>query len=82
MLGISSIVDSEQTMIRPMMNAMNHNLESSSTSVRGINSFFRKLHHFVKGHLFVGKFNLFDSFTGSDAARDFAEKKRHVFGRR
>ena len=61
MLGIGGFV--EQIMIGPMMNAMSHNLESSSTSVCGIDSFFRKLLHFVKGHLFVGKFNLFDSFT-------------------
>ena len=73
MLGIGGFV--EQIMIGPMMNAMSHNLESSSTSVCGIDSFFRKLLHFVKGHLFVGKFNLFDSFTGSDTAADFATKK-------
>ena len=29
----------EQTMIGPMMNAMSHNLESSSTDVCGISSF-------------------------------------------
>jgi hypothetical protein len=72
MLSIGGFV--EQTMIGPMMNAMSHNLESSSTSVCGINSFFRKLLIFVKERLFVGKFNLFDSFTGSDAAAAFAQK--------
>jgi hypothetical protein len=72
MLEIGGFV--EQIMVGPMMNAMSHNLESSSTSVCGINSFFRKLLCLVKEHMFVGKFNLFDSFTGSDAAADFAQK--------
>jgi len=72
MLGIGGFV--EQIMVGPMMNAMSHNLESSSTSVCGINSFFRKLLIFVKERLFVGKFNLFDSFTGSDTAAVFAQR--------
>ncbi len=72
MLGIGGFV--EQIMVGPMMNAMSHNLESSSLSVCGVDSFFRKLLCLVKEHLFVGKFNVFDSFTGSDAAADFAQK--------
>jgi hypothetical protein len=72
---MNSIVGfAQQIMVGPMMEAMSHNLESSSTSVCGINSFFRKLLCFVKEHMFVGKFNLFDSFTGSDAAAAFAQK--------
>jgi hypothetical protein len=71
MLSIGCFV--EQIMIGPMMNAMSHNLESSSTSVCGIDSFFRKLLHFAKGRLFVGKLNLFDSYTGSSTAADFAK---------
>jgi hypothetical protein len=71
MLSIGGFV--EQIMIGPMMNAMSHNLESSSTSVCGINSFFRNLLRFAKETLFAGKFNLFDNFTGSDAAAAFAQ---------
>ena len=72
MLSIGGFV--EQIMIGPMMNAMSHNLESSSTSVCGINSFFRNLLRFAKETLFAGKFNLFDNFTGSDAAAAFAQE--------
>ena len=64
----------EQIMVGPMMNAMSHNLESSSTSVCGIDSFFRKLLSFLIEHLFVGKFNMFDSYTGSDTAFELATK--------
>ena len=70
MLSIGGFVD--RIMVGPMMNAMSHNLESSSTSVCGIDSFFRKLLQFVKGNLFVGKFNMSDSYTGSYTAADFA----------
>ena len=70
MLSVGGFVD--RIMVGPMMNAMSHNLESSSTSVCGIDSFFRRLLQFVKGNLFVGKFNTSDSYTGSDTAADFA----------
>jgi hypothetical protein len=72
MLGVGGFV--QQICVGPMMEAMSHNLESSSLSVCGIDSFFRKLLQFVSEHLFVGKFNLHDSFTGSDAARVLAGK--------
>ena len=71
--AIGGFVDA--AMISPMMDAMSHNLECSRCSVCGIDSFFRRLLHFLNGHLFVGMFNSGDSFTGSDAARARATKR-------
>jgi hypothetical protein len=65
----------DAVMNSPMMDALSHNLECSRCSVCGIESFFRRLLHFLDGHLFVGKFNSGDSFTGSDAARARATKR-------
>jgi hypothetical protein len=70
--AIGGFVDT--VMIRPMMDAMSHNLECSRCSVCGIDSIFRRLLHFLNGHLFVGMFNSGDSFTGSTAARARAAK--------
>ncbi len=65
----------DAVMNSPMMDALSHNLECSRCSVCGIESFFRRLLHILDGHLFVGKFNSGDSFTGSNAARALATKR-------
>jgi hypothetical protein len=64
-------------MISPMMDAMSHKMECLHCSVCGIDSsrFFRRLLHFLNDNLFVGKFNIGDSFTGSNAVLGFASKK-------
>jgi hypothetical protein len=64
-----------QVMISPMMNAMSHHMECSRCSVCGVDSVFRRILRFANDDLFVGKLNIGDSFTGSDAALRFALAK-------
>lgn len=71
--AIGAFVD--QVMIGPMMEAMSHHMECSRCSVCGIDSIFRRLLHFLEDDLFVGKFNIGDSFTGSVAASRLAAKR-------
>ncbi len=65
----------DQVIISPIKDAMSHNMECLRCSVCCIDSFFLRLLHFLNDNLFVGKFNIGDSFTGSNAALGFACKK-------
>ena len=57
--------------VQPLLAAFSRDNECACPSVCGLGSFIRKLLRFLRSELFVGKFNIADSITGSNQAADF-----------
>ena len=56
--------------VKPVLAAFSRDNECACASVCGLGSIIRKLLRFLRSELFVGKFNIADSITGSNQAVD------------